>query len=266
MGRSESMRLSLIVTVSLVLAFGGTPGVAIAEEVRILAAGAVQKPVKQLIARFEADGRHKAIVIFDTVGALRDRVLAGEAAHVVMLSAPALDLLAAKGRIDVATRRALGRTGVGLAAHASAPAADITKREGLAAVLLAASSIGQADPARGATAGMHFRKVIGDLGLTEQLAARLRVLSFGGDVVAAVGRGEIAIGASQASEIVGQPNVRFLGFLPDELQLWTGYAAAEVVPVGAETAAAPTSGASDLLALLTSPDGRAAFAAAGFRD
>jgi molybdate transport system substrate-binding protein len=46
------------------------------------------------------------------------------------------------------------------------------------------------------------------------------------DAVAAVGRGEVEIGVSQATEIVTQPSVQFLGFMPDPYQAWTLYQAA----------------------------------------
>ena len=50
-------------------------------------------------------------------------------------------------------------------------------------------------------------------------------LPFGVDAVSAVGRGEIAMAVSQATEILPRPEVAFLGFFPEPCQIWTSYRA-----------------------------------------
>jgi ABC-type molybdate transport system substrate-binding protein len=47
-----------------------------------------------------------------------------------------------------------------------------------------------------------------------------------GTNTSAVGRGEVEIGVSQATEIVTQLSVQFIGFMPDPYQAWTLYQAA----------------------------------------
>ena len=91
---------------------------------------------------------------------------------------------------------------------------DVASPDALKQALLSASSIAHADPARGATAGAHFARVLEQLGIAEQVKARVTVLPFGGDVIAEVARGRFEIGVSQSSEIVAHPGVTLAGRLP----------------------------------------------------
>ena len=166
---------------------------AAAHDVRVLAAGAVQGAVQRLELAV-VDSGHKLLATYDTVGALRERVLAGEAADVVILSEAGMAALAAAGRIDAGTLIDLGATSVALAVRKGVEVPDVSSPDALRRTLLAAASIAHADPARGATAGAHFASVLQRLGLAEQLRDRIVVLGFGGDVIAGVAEGRFAIG------------------------------------------------------------------------
>ena len=227
-----------------------------AQSVRVLSAGAAQGALVQLTAPFSASSGYKLDAAFDTAGALRQRVLAGEPADVVILSAEAMAALEASGRIDAASKVALGSVGVALAVRKGAPAPDITTAGALKATLLAAKSIAHADPARGATAGTHFAKVLERLGIADAVRPRVTIVGFGGEVVEGVAAGRYEVGVSQSSEIAAHPGVTLVARLPQPYAHDTMYVAAK--SPGADP------GADALLALLRSPTGRAAFAALGF--
>jgi molybdate transport system substrate-binding protein len=228
---------------------------AAAETLIVFAAGAVKAAVGELIPVFEAAGGDKIQPQYDTVGALRDRALAGEAAHVVLLSAPAIAAIGDRGLLVAGTRQPVGRTGIGLAGPLGS-ATRIATPADFVAVLKNAKSIGYADPARGATAGTHFSKVLAELGLAEPLKDRLKLYPFGVETIAAVAKGELEIGVSQATEIVAHPGeVAFLGLFPEPYNIWTPYEAA---------ALRDTPAARRLLALLSSDCARNAFARSGF--
>ncbi|MBU8540075.1 molybdate ABC transporter substrate-binding protein [Falsiroseomonas tokyonensis] len=219
----------------------------------IFAAGAVKHAVEEVLAPLGAGAPAAA---FDTVGALRDRILGGERPQFTLLSAEAIAALSARGLVPADGVVEIGRTGVALGAPAGRPVPDIATPEAFRAALLAAESIAYADPARGATAGRHVAAVIARLGLTEALAPKLRLVRFGVEGVEMASRGEVALAFSQATEIIDRPGVQLVGLLPDALQLWTIYRAA-VVQDGPE--------ARRLLALFGTEAGRAAFARIGFR-
>ena len=199
---------------------------------------------------------HTLDTAFDTVGTLRDRVLCGEQADVVILSAAGLAALQAAGKLDAGTPVDLGSVAVALAVRRGAPVPDVSSPQALAAALLVARSIAHADPARGATAGAHFAGVLERLGIAEEVAPRVTVLGFGGDVIDGVAQGRFEIGVSQSSEIVGRADVMLAAVLPEPFGHRTSYLAARVSGAGP--------GAILLLQLLAGPQGRAAFQAAGF--
>ncbi|MFM9941209.1 MAG: molybdate ABC transporter substrate-binding protein [Hyphomicrobiaceae bacterium] len=250
--------LTTLACSSFVLAL---PGRALAaEEVRVLAAGAVQKPVEVLIAAYaKARPETKVTAIYDTVGALRDMVLAGDSPDLLLLSEAALKQLAEQGRLQRKQYTPIGKTQVGLCAPLSSPAVDISTPDKLKAVLLAAPSIAHADPARGATAGTHFRKVLGELGILDQVAPRITVVPFGGAIPGQVAKGEFALGVSQATEIVPVQEVRYLGPLPPPHALATVYGLATVKGLRM-----PDSAAAELAMTFLGVEGEDAFQKAGF--
>jgi molybdate transport system substrate-binding protein len=201
------------------------------------------------------DWPDRPAIAWGTVGALRDRILAGERPAVVILSDPALEALAVHGIIRREAILPFGRAGTGLAVRDGAPRRSIATPEQLSAALLAAESIGWADAASGATAGKHFEGVIESLGIAAALRAKARLFRFGVEAVAACGRGEVELAVSQVTEIVDRPGVSLMGELPAPYALSTGYAAAPVKKGAAADA---------ILRVLAAPATRRALAATGF--
>jgi molybdate transport system substrate-binding protein len=245
---------SLVVMTILAL---GAPANSAHAGVRIYAAGAVQKAIVPLLPAMEVAAGQNVTATFDTVGALAGRIKAGNTADIVILSLGALKRLESDGLIAKGSIVTVGRTGVGLAGPLNQPAPDISTPDALKATLLAAPSIVHADPARGATAGAHFANVLAELGIAEQLKDRVTVVPFGGAIAGEIAAGKFAVGASQASEIVPNTAVRFLGFLPEPYQLWTVYALATPGVPAAETKA--------VIDVLTGAAGKAALAKIGFQ-
>jgi molybdate transport system substrate-binding protein len=220
-----------------------------------LAAGAVKTAVEALLAQPGVWGPETPRVHFGTVGALRDRILAGEAFDVAVLSDEAMEQVAERGLVARATILRLGVTGIGMAVRAGLALPAIDTEAGLLAALEAARSIAWADPAGGATAGRHFAGVIAALGIEAKVRAKSRLFPFGVEAVAACERGEADLAVSQATEIVGRPHVRLLGLLPPPHALRTGYSIA---------AQADNAAARAVIAAMTGDAGRAALAAIGF--
>jgi molybdate transport system substrate-binding protein len=227
------------------------------ETLRMIGVGALKDAFARILPDFTRDTGLTVTATWDTVGAQRDRALSGEPADLVVLSTAAMDAVAARGLVDSVGRLVLGTVEVALAVPAAAPVPDVSTVEGLRRALRAARTISHADPARGATAGMHFAKVLQALDLGPGVAAKVRVLPFGVEVVAAVGRGEFDLGVSQSSEIAIAPGVNLVMPLPPEFRLETAY---EIAP-GKDAA----SGAALLLERLRTPDSRAVLDACGFR-
>lgn len=251
--RTAGAAIALAVLIGL-----ATTHAARADEVRVLAAGAAKAALEKIAPEFNRATGHTVRAGFDTVGAQRDRVLKGapgEVADLVILSDSAIAQLRAAGRLPGDKAQAIGRVAVSLAVPAGAPVPDISNPEALKQALQQAPTIAYADPARGATAGTHFDKVLQALGLRESLGSRIHVLPFGVDVIKDVSTGKYALGVSQSSEILQHEGITMAGPLPAPFSLTTAYSAA----VASEQPAAKL-----LLDFLASPAAVQRFRATGF--
>ena len=196
-------------------------------ELHVLSAGAAQGLVAALAPRFLADEGVTLRATFGAVGAIREKLLAGDRCDVLILTESMIDQLAASGQVAADTSTALGlvRTGVGVRAGDALP--DISDRSALKRALCAATDIFLPDPQR-ATAGIHFAKVLRELGIDGEVASRLRPYPNGAAAMAALARctGASPIGCTQVSEIKFAHGVTLVGPLPEEFELVTVYSVA----------------------------------------
>lgn len=197
-----------------------------ADTLNLLCAGAVQGLVKSLQARFERESGAPLQARFGAVGAMKEALLGGNPCDVMIVTDAMVVALQAAGELDAQPRAPLGRVRTGVAVRRGEPLPDIASPEALKASLLAASAVYFPDPQR-ATAGAHFAAVLGQLGIHEALAPRLRTFPNG-----ATSMGELAsappgaIGCTQITEILYTPGIALVGALPAAFELATVYTAA----------------------------------------
>src|SRR5258707_13442055 len=94
-----------------------TTGTAMAAEIRVLSAGAVEPGLRAAAAAFQKQSGHTVNIAFNTAPEIRKRIGAGEAFDVVIAPPAPLDEFAGKVAAD---RVALGRVGVGVAGRPGA--------------------------------------------------------------------------------------------------------------------------------------------------
>jgi molybdate transport system substrate-binding protein len=196
-------------------------------QVRLLSGGAALGLVEALAPQFRDETGAEIAASFGPVGGMRDRLLAGEPADLVILTQALISELAARGQVLRETVAELGRVRTGIAVKRGDPAPDVSSAQALRAALLQAQEIYYSDPAR-ATAGIHFAKVIDTLGLRDTLAPRLRSHPGGAAAMRAMSRADASglLGCTQVTEIMITPGVTLAGPLPKEFELTTVYAAA----------------------------------------
>lgn len=225
----------------------------------LLCAGAAQGLVKALQGRFSDDTGAVLQGRFGAVGAMKEALLAGEPCDLMIVTAAIVDALCAQGLLLPDSRAALGRVRTGIAVPAGRPLPDITTPDELKMALQAAETIHFPDPQR-ATAGIHFDRVMQQLGIRDSLQARFRTHPNGATAMRelAADGSPGAIGCTQVSEILYTPGVRLVGVLPRQFELATVYTAA----LGAR--AAQPELAQRFIALLTGADSQALRTAGGF--
>ena len=164
---------------------------------------------------------------FGAVGAMQDKLAAGEPCDVIVLTRSMIDALAGSGSVDAATVGDLGRVYTAIAVKRGAPLPNIARATGLSLALLGAEEIYVPDLAK-STAGRHIAEMLATLGIASEVAPRLREFPNGATAMKAMAEsaGQYAIGCTQASEILYTEGVALVGSLPGEFELATLYSAA----------------------------------------
>ena len=229
--------------------------------VNLICAGAAKGLVEALRHPFEGETGATIHATFGAVGAMREQLDAGAPCDVLVLTAGMQDALARDGRVMVATITPLGRVPTGIAVRTGEPLPAIGDREALQTSLAAARRIYVPDPER-ATAGIHFMKVLRELGIRDTVASRLAPYPSGAVAMQALADAQEPglIGCTQVTEILYTPGVVLVGVLPMGFELSTVYAAAVTAQ------AQDVRLARRLVAMLTGPDARALRESGGFRQ
>ncbi len=205
------------------LLFSSTQEVS-AVELNVLAAGAVEAVVRDVVGGFEKGSGHTVKLSYAPVGALRDKIYAGEPADLTIVTPAIIEELLKRGLVRPETRADLGRVGGGLAVRKGASRPTIGTAEELKRTLLAAQEIYYADP-KIATAGAYFLRVADRLGVGEEVRKKGRMAGGGKAAMELMARSTAeAVGLTQISEILSVPEVELVGPYPGDLQLMTTYA------------------------------------------
>jgi molybdate transport system substrate-binding protein len=197
---------------------------------KLLSGGAAQGLVAQLRERVAEEIGCTIDGTFGAVGAMRDKLLAGEPCDVIILTQALVDQLAASAQVAGASQQPVGvvKTGIAVKNGESAPAVGDT--QSLRAALLAARGVYVPDPVK-ATAGIHFMQVLKALGIDAQLGERLRAFPNGATAMHEMAESTESglLGCTQVTEILYAPGVQLVGLLPREFELATVYTAAVCV-------------------------------------
>jgi molybdate transport system substrate-binding protein len=225
------------------------------QDVKVYAAAVVKAPLTAIAAEYESATGNKVSLVFDTAGATEQRFRADPEAALLITTAPLIRNAESTGVLRDGTSALLGSTVAGVAVTPGSKKPDVSTPENLKAALLAARRIAVSDPARGATVGTHFMKVIEALGVKDEVLQKITMASDGLETTRRVAAGEADLGVSQSSEIVQASRDAFAGPFPKEFALATNFS------LWHRNNISPA--AADLVARLTGPAGRERLAAEG---
>jgi molybdate transport system substrate-binding protein len=229
-----------------------------AARLKVLSARAVHVAVGTLAAELARDTGREADISYAPVGVLQDRLAAGEAADVIILSVAGIDRLQTENAIVAGSRADLGQTAIGLAVSDGAAAPDIATADAFKALLLRVKALALSDPAVGGTAGTYLRDLFVRMGIADAIGAKALPQKSGALVAECVARGEAEIGMTFISEMLPVKGIRVVGPLPAPLGNATAYAAAIMSDCKQVDAARA------FIAALVRPERRDVWSAAGF--
>jgi molybdate transport system substrate-binding protein len=227
------------------------------EEVKVYAAAAVKSPFVKLAEDYEKATGQTVVFVFDTAGATEQKFRADPSAALLVTTEALIAERVKSGTLRDGTSRRLGATVAAIAVPPGSPKPDISTPAKLKAALLAAPRIAFSDPARGATVGTHFTKVVEALGIKDEVLRKATVAPDGVETMRLVLEKKVDLGVSLMSEVVQANRDALVGPFPGEFDLATTFSLWYRSDV--------SSAVRDFAALVTSPAGRARLAGDGFR-
>ncbi|HML12643.1 MAG TPA: substrate-binding domain-containing protein [Xanthobacteraceae bacterium] len=243
----------ILAAVAAVL-MAGAP--ALAAEIKVFSAGAVEPGLVRAIEAFKRASGEAVKVEFNTAPQLASRLAAGEVADVLIAPPAALDQQVKDGKVSADARVTVGRVGAGMVVRAGLPSPDIATTAAFKQTMLGADSIVY----NTASSGLYLDKLFERLGIADAIKAKTTRYPNGERVMEHLihGKGnEIGFGAITEIKLFEPKGLKLVGPLPAEVQNYTSYAAALM------TGAPAPQAAKAFLAFLGSAEAKQAFAAAG---
>lgn len=206
---------------ALALLLGGANPLA-AKEYRLYAAAGIKLPLIELSQAYQASSDNLIVNDFDTAGAAEKKFLADPNASFLITTQPRIEKAIATNLLTGGKAIRLVDTAAGIASS-QAVKPIIRNGEELRAALLAARKIAFSDPARGATVGLHFVKVIRDLGIEQEVMAKAVIARDGVETMKRILDKSVDIGITQMSEVVQADRTTLVGPFPNEFALVSNY-------------------------------------------
>ena len=183
------------------------------EPVRVLSTLALKGAVSDLTGQYAAAGGARIDADFAPTLALLDRLRAGEAADVVILTREGLEEVVREGRVASESCVDLARSYVGIAVRAGEPHPDISTEPALRAALLGARAVAYS---RLGASGILFAKLIERMGIASDINARAVIIPQGFTAERLVA-GEADLAVQQISELKQVGGIEVIGPIPHQL-------------------------------------------------
>ena len=193
----------------------------------ILSGGAAQGLVASLSPRFKEMTGFEIAGEFGAVGAMAERLRKGTPTDIVILTAKIIADLAGENLVVPDSIADVGLVETAIAVRAGDAKVGVNDAASLRAALLAADAIFVPDT-KASTAGIHVAKVLQQLGIADEVAARLKIYPNGATAMRHLAASDAVrpIGCTQSTEIISTPGVVLSGSLPPGCELATMYTAA----------------------------------------
>lgn len=187
---------------------------------------ATKRVLREIVEEYRI--RTGRIVSIESVGGVEAarRVEDGELFDFIVLSEDALDKLAERGHVDLASKVGVARSGIAVAVANGGLTPDILTESALRSAVEKAGSIGYST----GPSGVYLRTLLNNWGV-QDTGTQLIQASPGVPVAHLLATGQVDLGFQQVSELVGQPGISIIGELPASIQLYTTFAAAATTPM-----------------------------------
>jgi len=234
----------------------GISTTALAAEVKVLSAGAVESGLHAFAQLVKRETGHDLKIQFNTTPQITKRLAAGEVYDILILPPAAVEQAVKDGKVAVDSRVPVGRVGAGITVRAAASPPNVSTVDALKQALLAADSVVY----NTASSGLYLDKLFEKMGILNQLKPKTTRYADGASVMEHVIKGkgnEIGFGPITEIKEYESKGLKLVGPLPAEVQNYTSYEAALM------TGATAPDAARAVLRQLATPAGKSAFVSAG---
>lgn len=222
-------------------------------DIKVLSTHAVYEVLGELAPAFEHESGHRLSFSYNPTAAIRREIDDGASFDVAIVTRPAIDELAVQGMILRETCADLARCGLGISVRNGAPKPDIGTVDAFRRTLLAAKSVVRS---RDGASGKTFEALMDRLGIVDAMRDKI-IVGPAGRIAELVARGEGELAVQQVPELVPVKGADFVGPWPDELQVYTVFAA------GVATASKHRQAATAFVEALAAPSAAALYKAKG---
>ena len=190
--------------------------------VRVLSSNGVRVVLEEMQPQIEQSIGRRLAFEFSTSRTLTDRIEAGEAFDVAILTPRLIDELISLQKVTPGSSNEFARVGIGVGSRQGAPVKSVDTLEDLRRTFLEAESVAfGSDGQSRRTNEASFEA----LGIEDEMQSKT-TLTGPGEAPVLVAEGEIELVLTLVSELLREPGVQLLGPLPPEVQAYVHFAAA----------------------------------------
>jgi molybdate transport system substrate-binding protein len=243
----------LVVAASLLFA-----GQCMADDIKVLSAGAMQRGLVTIAAKFKEHSGTQVQIRYATAPELK-KILTenGAAADVILAPNPTLADLASAGKLSPDTQKEIGGVGSAVLIRLDAPVPDLSSMAAFKHSLTDADAVVY----NRASSGIYIESLLRKIGVFDQIQAKIVRVDDGEAVTARIKQGhgrEFGFGGyTDVLHNQDAGDVKLVGPIPEEVQNYTLYSSALIA-----AAANPAPGRA-FLAFLATPEAQALFLASG---
>jgi len=183
--------------------------------IRVLVSNGMKAALEELQPQCERAIGHSLALQFNSTASVKQKIEAGEAFDVTIISMEAIDDLIKQGKLAGSSRAGVARSKLGIGIRAGAAKPDIHTPETLRQALREAKSITY--PRDGATRG-YIEKMFERLGIAADVMPKIILAPGSGAATESVASGKADFVITLFSEIVPVHGIEILGALPGKFR------------------------------------------------
>src|SRR5262249_5015679 len=152
------------------------------EEITLVAPGGAKAAMDALLPKFESQTGNKVKATFGS--GLGTKKQAAQGIFDVSIAQPPFPEVLNSGNVDIKSQTPLASVAVGVAVKKGSPKPDISTPEAVKKMLLNAKSVSYPDAAGGAAAGVSFEATLKQMGIADQIEAKIKRAQGGAGAMA----------------------------------------------------------------------------------